>query len=142
MENLSPTLTLLLDVRAALENGTSVRTGINHFLKRSRDPFAKTVSIWLLKQDQGQEQGALISTLHPCRRALLVILEKGLRGTPILNHLIDLEIEVVRSCENEMDEQVQKLPIKLMIPVLFFMFPAYLILLLGPVLLKILRELN
>jgi hypothetical protein len=59
---------------------------------------------------------------------------------PILAHLIELENEVVRSCESELEEQIQKLPIKLMLPVLFLMFPAYLILLLGPILLSILSQ--
>jgi hypothetical protein len=140
MENISPTLLLLLDVRAALENGTSVRTGVLHFLKNHHNSLSDTVSSWLLRLDQGQETHSILQSLHPCRRTLLTLLEKGIAGMPILAHLIELENEVVRSCESELEEQIQKLPIKLMLPVLFLMFPAYLILLLGPILLSILSQ--
>ncbi len=142
MENISPSLLLLLDVRAALENGTSVRTGVLHFLKNHHESFAESVSTWLLKLDQGQETQSLLVKLHPCRRTLLILLEKGIKGVPILNQIAELEAEIVRSCEAELEEQIQKLPIKLMIPVLFLMFPAYLILLLGPILLNIFNQLN
>lgn len=142
MENISPTLLLLLDVRAALENGTSVRTGVLQFLKTPQESFTEIVSTWLLKLDQGQETQTLLAKLHPCRRTLLLLLEKGIKGVPILSQIVELEAEVIRSCEAELEEQIQKLPIKLMIPVLFLMFPAYLILLLGPILLNIFKQLN
>lgn len=142
MENISPTLALLLEVRAALEGGTSVRTGIHQFLKQSRNPFVEVVSTWLLRLDQSQETLGLIAPLHPCRRALLLLLEKGIKGLPILPQLIELENEIVRSCEAELDEQIQKLPIKLLLPVLFLMFPAYLMLLLGPILINIMDQIK
>ena len=138
MENLSPGLLLLLDVRAALETGSSVRTGVLSFLKRSPCPFSEVVTTWLLHLDQGQSTNKILSALHPYRRALLILLEKGIRGLPILPQLVDLEMEIVKSCESELEEQLQKLPIKLMLPVLFLMFPAYLLLLLGPLLLSVL----
>jgi tight adherence protein C len=140
MENISPTLLLLLDVRAALENGTSTRTGVLQFLKHRRVHFSEATSAWLLKLDQGQEVQSLLDRLHPCRRALLILLEKGIKGIPILPQLIELETEIIRSCEAELDEQIQKLPIKLLLPVLFLMFPAYLLLLLGPILVSILSQ--
>lgn len=140
MENLSPGLILLLEVRTALESGNSVRAGILLFLKNHSSSFADLVSTWLIKLDQGQDPTLLLSDLHPCRRTLLLLLAKGLRGLPILTLLIDLENEFVRSCEAELEEQIQKLPIKLMLPVLFLMFPAYLLLLLGPILMGILSQ--
>lgn len=140
MENLSPGLQLLLDVRAALENGSSVRTGLLNFLKNNRSDFSSLVSSWMLLIDQEQNAGDLLKSLHPCRRALLVLLEKGLRGLPVLGALNDLEREIVQSCEQEIEERVQKLPVLLLLPVLFLMFPAYLLLLLGPILLEILNH--
>lgn len=142
MEDISPSLELLLEVRAALDEGLSVRTGILHFLKGHHGSFKEVVSSWLIKLDQGQETLTLIEQCHPCRRALLTLLEKGLRGIPVQPHLIELEKEIILSCEAELDDQIQKLPIKMMLPVLFLLFPAYLILLLGPVLLNILSQLQ
>lgn len=142
MENISPSLNLLLEVRAALENGTSVRTGILQYLKSNHDSMTEIVSTWLIKLDQGQDYFTLLEKLHPCRRTLLMLLEKGLKGIPILPQIIELEGEIIRSCEAELDEQIQKLPIKLMIPILFLMFPAYLILLLGPLLIGIFAQIK
>lgn len=141
MEDISPSLLLILDVRTALENGSSVRTGVLSFIQNSQSSFSEIVSIWLLKLDQRQDPSDLYSTLHPCRRSLLTLLEKGLLGNAILPHLMDFEKEVIRSCEAELEEHIQKLPLKLMLPVLFFMFPAYLILLIGPILLALLNSL-
>ena len=142
MEDISPSLQLLLDVRAALESGYSVRTGIHSYLKINKNSFSNLVSRWLIHLDQGQETQSLIMSLHPCRKALLVLLEKGLKGSSILNLLIDLESEIVKNCEEELEEQIQKLPIKLLIPILFFMFPAYLLLMLGPVVMGIITQLS
>lgn len=132
MENISPSLTFLLEVRAALESGYSVRTGVIQFLQKDKTSFHPTVATWFAKLEHQQNVQELLRDLHPCRRALLLTLERGLHGTPIQNVLIELEKEIVTSCENEMDEQIQTLPTKMLIPLLFFMFPSYLILLFGP----------
>jgi hypothetical protein len=142
MENISPSLQLTLTVRTALENGYSVRTGVLQFLSISKDSFSELVGKWLLFIDQDQPYYHLIDTLHPCRRSLLILLEKGLKGLSILPHLMELEEEIVRSCEVELESQIQKLPILLMIPIFLFMFPAYLLLLFGPIIQSLLLQLN
>jgi len=142
MENISPSLSLILIVRAALENGVSVRTGILQYLSNSIDPFVELVSQWLLLVDQEQSYYSLINKIHPCRRSLLILLEKGLKGLPILPHLIELESEIVKSCEDEIEAQIQKLPILLMIPIFLLMFPAYLLLLFGPMIQSLLIQLE
>ena len=96
----------------------------------------------MLRHDQRQETGKILSSLSPCRRTLLILLEKGLNGMPILSHLEDLEAEIIHSCEAEIEEHIQKLPLLLMIPIFFFLFPAYLILLFGPLLQSIVSQLQ
>jgi hypothetical protein len=132
MENISPTLTLLLEVRAALDSGYSVRTGIVTFLQKPKTSLHHTIAKWFAAIDHQQNLTPIYKDLHPCRRALFLLLEKGLKGTSIQNHLLELEKEIVLSCESEMEEQIKMLPFKMLIPVLFLMFPAYLILLFGP----------
>ncbi len=142
MENISPSLSLSLTVRAALESGYSVRTGILQFISASRDPFAEIVGTWLMCVDQNQPFHFISDHLHPCRRSLLLLLEKGLRGLPILNHLVELEEEIIQSCEMEIEAQIQKTPLLLMIPVFVLMFPAYLLLLFGPIIQSLLIKLD
>ena len=140
MEDISPTLNLSLIVRAALENGHSVRTGVRQFLSISKDPFIVVVRKWLLLIDQDQSLHSLLENLHPCRRSLLLLLDKGLKGLPILPHLIVLEEEIIQSCEVELETQIQKLPLLLMLPIFLLMFPAYLILLFGPIIQSLLMH--
>lgn len=140
MEDISPTLHLSLIVRTALENGHSVRTGVRQFLSLSHDPFVEVVSKWLLFVDQEQSPNALLENLHPYRRALLLLLDKGLKGLPVLTHLIVLEEEIIQSCELEMETQIQKLPLLIMLPLFLLMFPAYLILLFGPIIQSLLMH--
>lgn len=140
MEDISPTLHLSLIVRAALENGNSVRTGVRQFLSVSTDPFIEIVGKWILLVDQEQPLHPLLENLHPCRRSLLLLLDKGLKGLPILPHLIILEEEIIQSCETELENQIQKLPLLLMLPIFLLMFPAYLILLFGPIIQSLLMH--
>lgn len=132
MENISPTLTLLLEVRAALDSGYSVRTGILNFLQKPKTSLHSTITKWLAGIDHHQNLFPIYKDLHPCRRYLFLVLEKGLKGASIQTNLAELEKEIVQSCEAEMEDQIKMLPFKLLIPVLFLMFPAYLILLFGP----------
>jgi hypothetical protein len=132
MENISPTLTLLLEVRAALDSGYSVRTGILNFLQKPKTSIHSIIAKWFAAIDHHQNLSPIFKELHPCRRGLFLVLEKGLNGTSIHNNLVELEKEIIISCETEMEEQIKMLPLKMLIPVLFLMFPAYLILLFGP----------
>lgn len=140
MEILSPSLELILEVRGALENGTSIRTAITNFSRTHSGPFVETLSAWILLIEQNKDPHHLFENLHPNRRALLIVLSQGLRGAPIIPQLKDLEGHIIESCELEIEEHIQKLPIKLLLPVLFLMFPAYLLLLLGPLLASILSS--
>lgn len=133
MENISPSLHLLLTVRAALENGQSVRAGVLQFLSQHHGVFGEVVRQWLLLVDQNQPVSSLTEKLHPCRRALLNLLGKGLKGLPILNQIKELESEIIQSCNEEIETEIQKLPLLMMIPIFLFMFPAYLLLLFGPI---------
>jgi hypothetical protein len=132
MENVSPTLILLLEVRTALDSGYSVRTGILNFLQKPKTSLHPVIAKWFASLDHQQNLLPLYQNLHPCRRALFLILEKGLNGTSIQTHIIEIEKEIILSCEAEMEDQIKMLPFKMLIPVLFLMFPAYLILLFGP----------
>ena len=44
--------------------------------------------------------------------------------------------------QSEIDQYVSDLPLRAMLPLLFFQFPAYLLLLLGPILLQFIKGLQ
>lgn len=134
MENVTPTLILLWDVKRALEKGLSVSNGVQFFIKRDlRHDFAAFVRIWLNHFQTDKES---ISTRHlnPTRRHLLSLLEHGLKGQAILEALKSYEQELIMSCEDEIQTHIAKLPLILLIPLMGLIFPALMILLVVPAL--------
>lgn len=146
MEGLSPPLKCLIEVQAALRNGDAVRVGLAHYLESpaaANDDFAHTVRRFLFSWEQGQNwRGVIASTRSPHRRALLDLLATALAGQPILSHLDELRIELIHATESEIHRHLELLPVKMLVPLLLFQFPAFLILLFGPLLARLLVEIS
>ena len=60
------------------------------------------------------------------------LMESGLRGDPILETWCEFEHEVMTSYELQMDQHLQLLPIRVLLPLLLLIFPSICIVLLGP----------
>ncbi len=67
------------------------------------------------------------------------VIKEGLQGLPILEKLEDFQEELIDRLELELQKELNKLPYYLMFPLLFFMFPAFLALILGPILMEVLK---
>lgn len=135
MEGVAPPLQLLLSVKRAIEKGQSVKQGIHSYLKKSDGDFPVVVTRWLALLQQGQDPKSClqgISSIH--RRTLLQVLERGLKGDSIHNVLLRLEEEMIEACHDELTQKIAQLPFILLIPLLLFQFPAFLMLLFGPLL--------
>ena len=135
MESLAPPLALILQVKHSIEKGQSVRQGILSYLKRSSDDFSPHVVQWMAVMHQGQDPNLRLSaeiSMH--RKTLLQLLERGLRGESIYNMLLQLEQETIEACQDEINEKIARLPFLLLVPLLLFQFPAFLMLLFGPLL--------
>lgn len=128
MEDLTPTLLLVLSVRESLERGDSVRTGIAEFIETDRGDL----KILLLAKSLESATQALRRPLKETERAVFAVLQRGLAGESILPNLRDLETELIEKSEDEMEEFTQKLGLRSLIPLLLLVFPGYLLLLLGP----------
>jgi hypothetical protein len=135
MEHIAPPLQLIAEVKRSIESGASVRSGILAYIQVSRSDFSKDVSKWISRQDQGLDsQGLVQGQRSQYRRSLLELLERGLRGESIYNYILQLEMETVEACEDEIVRKVTKLPFLLLVPLLLMQFPAFLMLLFGPLL--------
>lgn len=136
MEGLAPPLELLLCVKRSIEKGQSVKIGVLDYIKCGDPEFSAQVTRWLALLQQGQDtQGHLqsLSSLH--RRTLLQVLERGLvRGEAIHAVLTSIEEELVEACHEEITNKIAQLPFIMLVPLLLFQFPAFLILLFGPLL--------
>lgn len=134
MEDLSPALILVWDVRRALERGRSVSFGIRQYLQRNgRDVFDRQLSVWWLAQSNPSVSFHKTQLgLH--RRFLLELLEEGLRGHSIGQALQSLENELILSCEREIHEQIARLPLLSLFPLMGLIFPSLMLLLAVPLL--------
>lgn len=134
MENITPTLVLLWDVRRSLEKGQSVSQGMRFFIERSlKNEFSYFVQKWLI---HFQTEKEMLDSQHlkPSRRHLLSLLEHGLKGQSILEALKSYEVELIMSCEDEIQSHIAKLPLILLIPLMGLIFPSLMMLLIWPAL--------
>jgi hypothetical protein len=143
MEGLAPPFQLLIHVRRQIERGLSLKGGIISYLKTTEDDFSPKVSYWLSLVEKKEATGPFLNQIESVyRKELLRILERGLAGAPILHILRLFEEEVILACENEIQNKLTDLPYLAMIPLLLLQFPAFLLLLLGPLLIQLLDSLS
>jgi hypothetical protein len=148
VDGLAPTLKCLIEIQSAIQNGETVRSGLTRYLewtqsRRDQDPFSSDVRTFLFAWDQGQDWKQVIGqsqTAH--RRALLELVAVGLGGQPIQAHLEELRSEIVEACDSDIRRQLELLPVLMLAPLLLLQFPAFLLLLFGPLLNRLIEELS
>jgi hypothetical protein len=138
MENLKDLLLFTLRMRASMECGEALRPAMTHYLAKQNNSFGSKCTEWLFLFDQtGKNSNIFVS--HTAQ-ILFAILADGLSGHSIYDRLVGFEEELLDQIENEIQRKMDTLPYILMVPLLLFMFPAYLILILGPVLNSFLKN--
>lgn len=156
MEGLAPPLKCLIHVQSGVQNGESVRSSLTRYLHggdvlfdgSSRaleidDAFGHVLRRFLFAWEQGHDWRSLLNEAgsHQ-RRALLEVLACGLAGQSISAHLESLRDEITNACDLEIREHLELLPLKMLAPLLLFQFPAFLLLIFGPLLRHLVEELN
>jgi hypothetical protein len=121
-----------------LESGTSVRLAVKNYLLKHQNDFAADLVSWF--ENTQREQKRPSNAKNPHRQALFDVLDLALQGGSVLPHLYELENEFKFACEQNLEDHLAKLPYKLMIPLLLFQFPAFLVLILGPLLSQLISE--
>lgn len=140
MEDLAPPLKLVMALKIGIERGESIRTALTEYLSSEADEFAQLVVSWLNHREQGSLNARQDPFLaNPYRQGVIFVIERGLAGESIYQNLQQLEEELVEVCQREMEHYVSLLPFKLLMPLLLFQFPAFLILLFGPLLSQFLQ---
>ena len=133
MEDIAPSLRLLMEVRRAIASGRSVRAGIENFLKIDRNSYFATVFSKSYRQFEETRNVELCENMTYLQSALTETLFLGLKGESISTHLDLLEAELVFSCENEINEALALLPLKALLPLLGLIFPSMMMLLIEPI---------
>lgn len=143
MEDLAPPLACALEMQHALRNGETARAGALRWMRASDGEFARIARRALLAWDQGADWRAEISRLKsPYRRALCDVLMRSMQGHSVQTRLDELKAEIELACELEIRAHVDLLPLKTMLPLLLLQFPAFLAILFGPLLSRLLEELS
>ncbi len=137
MVSLAPPLKAVLEIRLTIENGLSVTESLRSFSKKNPDDlFAKELGHWLFKKETGQKWDSHFFK-PPYRKHLIDILNRGLAGEPILENLQDLEKDLTIAANEDLEKHLQKLPFITLIPLMLLEFPAFILLLLGPLVLDL-----
>lgn len=134
MEDLTPTLILLWDVKRSLQKGRSVRFGAEMFLNRNICHDFATNFRRYYRSDNLHAAAADAKTFNYLQRQLLELIQLGASGESILNHITQLEKEVISSCEQEINQYLALLPLKSLVPLMLCLLPAMMLLLLPPLL--------
>jgi hypothetical protein len=142
MEDLSFLLKLCLHVRVSIEGGEALRVSLFRFSEMKDEFLYLKLKQWLTHFDQsgGENCSETLFKNHQIQ-IFLEILSQGLIGHSIFERVKAMEEEFIEVCKDEFQRELDKLPYVLMVPLLLFMFPAYMLLLIGPILNLFLKEL-
>lgn len=137
--NLPSSLLLIWELKRTIEKNLSLHQGLQKFSLRllqtkqsKQNHFEKNfIHWWQIRQ---KTQVCEIEYFNAQHRALIVLIENGLRGQSIYDPLKALEADFIEICDADIQEHAAKLPLLLQIPLIFMVFPAICILLLVPTL--------
>lgn len=137
MEDMTPTLRLILCLREGMERGESVRFCLAEFSEQDESDLKFEV---LRLLHASEDRSGALRTLKDTEKSLFGVIRRALNGEPISAILKELETDMVERSEMEIDEFTQKLSFRCLLPLLLLVFPGYLFLLLGPLLETLLRS--
>lgn len=142
MEDIAPVLQFLLSLRAAVSSGESIRCGAERFIEFGEPSMSEPVRELVSLQQRGKScRECILAEPRLLRRASLEILLLGLSGHPVQQQLDRLIDEVKRASEQEIKRHVESLPLRALLPLLLLQFPAFLLLVFGPLIKRFLQEL-
>ena len=142
MEGLAPSLELLIEVRFNLEANEPLSQAIKKYITQNSGEFPQAVKLWYEGLQKESGSTPIIALKSTYQRNLLWLLERGVRGASIHAQLVELEGEMLLACENQLESFVALLPMKSMIPLLLLLFPAFMVLLIGPILIQLVSSLS
>lgn len=139
MEDLSFLMKLSMNMRCSLECGEPLRTFLYRFLSQEHSLSAIKFKQWFLHYERTHiNQSKLFkSNIY---HIFLDLLEQGLAGVGILERFKVFEEELIEVCKEQLQKKLDRLPYEMMLPILLFMFPGYLLLILGPLVVHLLES--
>ena len=134
MANIAPSILFVRNLRTIIGQGTSMNDAMMSLCTRPQNDFEIKMAIWWAQKRLGKEGQALLDT--DFQRTCLELIEMGLQGAPVFQALEILEKEMKMEFERQWKAYLESLPARLSIPLLFLFFPAYVVLLFGPLVMQ------
>src|SRR5690606_35014836 len=121
----------------------ALRISLTRFGQKKDDLSHFKVLRWLEHFDQTEGECCAKALFDSSQAHIFFYLVgEGLKGHSIYDRIKSFEEDIVDLCQEELQKDLDKLPYVLMVPLLLFLFPAYVLLLLGPILNLFIKELN
>lgn len=139
MQTVNPTWSVINKIKFKIVTGHSVRNSILDSSKTLENALEHELFLWAQRFPAPFPEP---DKLTPAQLTLVHLLDEGLRGKPIYEPLHQLEQDVRESLLAEIQEHVDKLPFLSLIPLLFFIGPSLFLILVGPLLSSLIRELT
>ncbi len=136
MAHIVPSISYVKNFRRIIERGVSVSRASQLTLEIEKSPLASQIYLWMTHFNESQGEMVWRPKTH-YQLSLREILRTGLQGGPIYEPLLQLEEEMVMEFEVQWKAYLESLPMRLTIPMLLLFFPAYVVLLFGPLVTKI-----
>ena len=143
MEVLSSSYVFLSELVMAMESGVSARKFSSDYTSSSDSAWSTLLSTHIYKFMNNNFNFSMLKLVkNSYERTLLHLILKSFQGQPVLKELKALESEYFKAHKQQLERHLLKLPYLSLIPLFVFLFPSYLLLMLGPILKSLIEELS
>lgn len=141
VDSVNPVLACIWFVEEGIRRGESIREALMSWAavsaasRTNEDRYGRDFRLQVLQLLRNAESASAVAVVAPSpyRENFFQILAAGFRGEAVLADLIVLKADIKNQLELDMKSHIETLPFKMLVPLLLFLFPSFLILLFGPI---------
>ena len=130
MDTLNPLLEFLIRFEASYRRLSDLRSALSESVNMGRPNEFEVEIVKLLSGAGGRFESKMNGFYS---RTLISIFRDGLSGDPVMERLKELQTDLERQTELDIQAHVERLPMMMLLPLLLLQLPAFLLLLLGPI---------
>ena len=138
MAHIAPSISFVRETLAGIERGQSLGQTLQQVIWLEESDFYIKMRIWWNLNRSGSPAPQIFKTHFQV--SFIELLENGLLGAPVYEHMKLLESEMLEEFDRQWKASLENLPLKLSVPLLLCFFPSYIILLFGPLLVQFIAE--
>lgn len=141
MDSISPAQKLLYDFLLQIESGKSCLRAFKLAMSSAKGVVQAECRELLFQYESGK--AFLVRSKTPeLRKVIYEIIFQGLQGVPVQQRIESVIEDVEQSANADIDRFIARVPIYSLVIVLFFYFPAFMLLIMGPIVQELLNSLG